>query len=297
MNSSALITLVIYAYSSFTSSWGVGPGLVKKFEESCKCKVVLVDAGDGGAMLGRLKLEGNKTEADMIIGIDETLIPKVQKDLKWASKFLAFDKGPYAFVYNSNYVKAPPKSLDDLLDPQWKGQIVIQDPRLSTVGLGLLLWIIKEKGEDGAWEYLKKLKSQVKLVTPNWDLAYGLFKKNQAKLVFSYWTSPAYHIQEEKKQEFKAAEFIRGHYVQTEYLVVNPNSKKHELAQKFSDFMLSTFAQEEIPKKNFMYPVNAKAKLTPAFKQLGVVKEIEPLSAQELEKLDVWLKKWREIFS
>src|SRR5690349_21645566 len=103
MNSSAFITLVIYAYSSFTSSWGVGPGLVKKFEETCKCKVVLVDAGDGGAMLGRLKLEGVKTEADVVVGIDETLISRAQNDLKWDSKFVAFDKGPYAFVYNSQH--------------------------------------------------------------------------------------------------------------------------------------------------------------------------------------------------
>lgn len=288
--------LIVYAYSSFASSWGAGPAIVAKFEARCACKVQMVDAGEGGALIARLKLEKKKPRADVVVGIDENLIPKAKKDLGW-NAFTAFDYGPFAFVYNKKRVERPPQSLDDLLDPQWKGEIIIQDPRLSTPGLGFLLWVVKAKGEEGAWDYFKKLKGQVKVVSPSWDMAYGLFKKKQSKLVLSYWTSPAYHIQEEKNLEYAAASFKEGHYVQTEYLAVNPEAPHKDLAADFAAFMLSDEAQGFIPQKNFMYPVSSTAPLTEAFKKLGTAKHLPPFEEKDRAKIEGWLKKWREIFS
>lgn len=286
--------LVIYAYSSFASSWGAGPSIVAKFEARCSCKVQLVDAGEGGALIARLKLEKKKPRADVVVGIDENLITKAKKELGW-NEYVAFDYGPFAFIYNKTRVEKPPQSLDDLLDPKWKGEIIVQDPRLSTPGLGFLLWVLKVK-KDGAWDYLKKFKDQVKVISPSWDMAYGLFKKKQAKLVLSYWTSPAYHIQEEKNFEYAAAPFKEGHYVQTEYLAVNPQAPHKDLALDFAAFMVSDEAQQIIPQKNFMYPASATAPLTEAFKQLGTAKRVPPFDEKERGQIEGWLKKWREIF-
>lgn len=293
---SAVVTLVVYAYSSFVSSWGPGPELAKNFEKQCQCKVQLVKAGDGGSLLSRLKLEGKGTKADIVIGIDGTLIPKFKKNLGWEG-YKEFDYGPYSFIYNSNVTKNPPKNLDDLLAPRFKKSILLQDPRLSTVGLGFLLWVVREKGEEKAWPYLEKLKNQVKIVSPSWELAYGLFKKNKGKLVFSYWTSPAYHIENENKRHFKGAPFEGGHYVQREYFVLNPRSKNKKLAKKFEKFLLSSKSQSIIAQKNLMYPVNKKASLPKAFSEIGVAKILSPLSEAKLSRMDSWLKRWRQIFS
>jgi thiamine transport system substrate-binding protein len=260
--------------------------------------VELVNAGEGGALLSRLKLEGAGTAADLVVGgIDAGTQEKFKRETGWKSEFAAFDRGPYAFIYNSQRLQTPPHSLDDLLEPRFKNQILLEDPRTSTTGLGFLLWVVKEKGES-TWKYLEQLKPQIKAVTPGWDLAYGLFKKNQALLVFSYWSSPAYHIQEEKTDIYRAAEFTGGHYVQTEYLIVNPASKNAELAGRFKDFMLSDEAQEKMPEKNFMFPARSTVKLTPAFEKIGrPKKELAPLSASEIDRsLGTWLKKWQEIF-
>ena len=52
--------LVIYTYDSFTSEWGPGPAIAKAFEATCGCTVRFVGAGDGAALLSRLKLEGKR---------------------------------------------------------------------------------------------------------------------------------------------------------------------------------------------------------------------------------------------
>ncbi len=293
-----LATLVIYAYTSFVSPWSVGPEIVKKFEAKCECKVILIDVGDAGSILSRVKLDGSASKADLIVGLDAANLGKLEKLPEWEHAVTRpFDHAPLAFVYNSKKLLKPPASLDDLLDPRFKNQIAIEDPRLSTVGEAFLFWVIREKGEEGAWDYLFKLRKNIKIVAPSWDLAYGLFKKNQVQLVLSFWTSPAYHLQEEKNPDIKAASFQKGHYVQTEYAAINPQSK-NPLAQVFLDFLLSKDAQGLIPKKNFMYPQNAEAPLSPAFQKLGVARVLTPLAGDYVEKnLDSWLSRWREIFS
>ncbi|MCC6277659.1 MAG: thiamine ABC transporter substrate-binding protein [Oligoflexia bacterium] len=297
MNLAGLVTLVVYSYSSFVTSWGPGPEIAKKFEATCNCKVKLVDAGDGGSMLGRVKLEGSRSPADMVIGVEEAFVSRLEKDLGWDQRPALLDSGPLAFVYKRSRVSQPPKSLDDLLDRRWKNQIVIQDPRFSSVGLGFLLWVLELKGQ-GAWDYLKKLKPQLKMITPNWDLAYGMFKKDQTLLVLSYWTSPAYHIQEEKNFDIAAAEFSQGHYVQKEYLAINPRSQKLQLAQRFAQFLVSQEAQQEVNRRNFMYPANDLTPLTEAFLKIGKPSKLIELKTKvSKEQLDEILKKWRAIFS
>ena len=50
--------LTVYAYDSFVSDWGPGPAIEAAYEARCGCDLQLIGAGDGAALLGRLKLEG-----------------------------------------------------------------------------------------------------------------------------------------------------------------------------------------------------------------------------------------------
>jgi len=312
-----IAVLVVYAYSSFVSQWGMGPDAAREFEKLNNCKVELVNAGDAGSMLSRLKLEGAQTRADLVLGLDETILPKASKvftwrklmlpkRLKWSQgigpmndlRFLPFDHGPYAFIYNSEKLSAPPRSLNGLLDGRFKGRVLLEDPRTSSVGLGFLLWTLAAK-KEGAWDFLRQIvTTQTRVVSPSWDLAYGMFKKGEGDLVLSYWSSPAYHIQEEKVAQYKAAPFSEGHYEQVEYLAIPSTGRNRELADKFVAFVYSDFFQQLVMKKNFMLPVRSDVALTPAFKELGSKpKLLRRFSQEEIEKsLDVWREKWRTLF-
>ncbi len=80
-----------------------------------------------------------------------------------------------------------------------------------------------------------KLAAKTVTVTKGWSEAYGLFLKGESDLVLSYTTSPAYHIIEEKKDNYAAANFSEGHYLQVEVAARTVASKQPELAEKFSN--------------------------------------------------------------
>ncbi len=71
--------LVIYTYESFTSEWGPGPAIKTAFEETCDCTVRFVGAGDGAALLGRLRLEGARSPADIVLGLDTNLTAEADR--------------------------------------------------------------------------------------------------------------------------------------------------------------------------------------------------------------------------
>jgi thiamine transport system substrate-binding protein len=278
-------TLTIYTYESFTAEWGPGPKVKAAFEKSCDCTVNFVSVADGVALLSRLKLEGAGTKADVVLGLDTNLITeakatglfdasgvdtsglKVPGDFK-DDVFVPYDYGHFAVVYDTQTIKTPPTSLKDLVEGDQKQKIVIEDPRTSTPGLGLLLWVKSVYG-DKAPEAWAKLKGRVLTVTPGWSEAYGLFTKGEAPMVLSYTTSPAYHMVSENTDRYQAAAFSEGHYIQIEVAGLLKNAPDKALAQDFLKFMVTSGFQDTIPTNNWMMPVAAtSAPLPDAFGKL-----------------------------
>ena len=262
--------LNVYTYSSFTADWGPGPAIKKSFESVCNCEINYVGLEDGVSLLSRVRLEGESSKADVVLGLDMNLIADANATnlfaphnadlsnltlpLEWKdSSFVPFDFGYFAFVYNSETLSNPPASLDDLINGDESVKILIQDPRTSTPGLGLLLWVQEVYG-DRAPEAWAKLSKRVLTVSKGWSEAYGLFLEGEAPLVLSYTTSPAYHIIAEEDKRFAAAEFSEGHYIQIEVAGRLASSSEPELAQQFLEFITTPGFQDQIPTGNWMYP-------------------------------------------
>ena len=262
--------LTVYTYNSFVAEWGPGAKIKTAFEKTCDCDLAFVALGDGVAMLNRLKLEGKSTRADVVLGLDTNLTAEAKatglfgphgSDVAQAKvpggwkddTFLPYDYGYFAVVYNSELLKTPPKSLDELVNGAAKDKIILEDPRASTPGLGFLLWMKQVYGDKAAAAW-SKLKPRILTTSGSWDDAYALFTKGEAPMVFSYVTSPAYHIIEEKTDKYKAADFAEGHYLQIEVAGVIAASPHQELAKKFMAFMMTPVFQNEIPTTNLMMP-------------------------------------------
>lgn len=259
--------LTVLTYDSFTSEWGPGPAIEKAFEETCACDLRFIPAGDGAALLARVQLEGAASEADIVLGLDTSLTaaatatqlfaphgknPTLSVPVEVADpNFLPFDWGWFAFVHDKTRLPEPPKSFAELAASDLK--IVIQDPRSSTPGLGLLMWVKAAHG-DRAAEIWQALSDNIVTVTPGWSEAYGLFLEGEADMVLSYTTSPAYHLIAESDDTKGAALFDEGHYMQIEVAGKLAATDQPDLADQFLDFMLTDDFQSVIPQTNWMYP-------------------------------------------
>ena len=264
--------LKVLTYDSFAAEWGPGPAIELGFEANCACDLQFVTAGDGAAILARLKLEGEAPDADVVLGLDTSLTENASKTNLFAPHgltptndlptsfadplFVPFDWGWFAFVYDNTKLANPPKSFKELAASDLK--IVIEDPRSSTPGLGLVMWVKAVYGPSSAALW-RDLADNIVTVTPSWDQAYGLFLNGEADMVLSYTTSPAYHLIAEQDATKSAALFDEGHYMQIEVAGMLASSPHPDLARAFLTYLASDAAQAVIPTTNWMYPARTPA--------------------------------------
>ncbi|ATP08275.1 thiamine transporter substrate binding subunit [Aeromonas salmonicida] len=299
--------LTVYTYSSFTAKWGPGPKIKQAFEKECGCNLNLVALEDGVAILNRLRLEGKHSKADLVLGLDDALLSEakqsglfsphttkldgIQVPGGWQDDtFVPYDYGYFAFVYNKDKLKAPPKSLKELVERQ-DLKVIYQDPRTSTPGQGLMLWMKSVYGDQApaAWTELAK---KTVTVTKGWSEAYGMFLDGEADMVLSYTSSPAYHLIAENKPQYQAAAFEEGHYRQVEVAAKLKSAKQGKLADQFLQFMISPAFQQEIPAGNWMYPVT-DAPLPKGFEQMITVSKPLSFTSDEVAaNRKNWIREW-----
>ncbi len=304
--------LTVLTYDSFVSDWGPGPVIERAFEATCACDLVFVGAGDGAALMARVQLEGTATDADVVLGLDTSLTAQAAATGLFAPHgqpgpwdlpttwddplFLPFDWGWFAFVYDTTRLATPPASLKALAASDTK--IVIQDPRSSTPGLGLLLWVEAAYG-DKAPQIWADLADNIVTVTPGWSEAYGLFLSGEADMVLSYTTSPAYHLIAESDPTKAAAAFSEGHYLQVEVAGKLAATDAPALADAFLAFVGSDAFQSAIPTTNWMYPARTPAAgLPPGYDTLIRPAKSLLLSPAQAEALRLpAIDRWRAALS
>lgn len=305
--------LVVYTYDSFASEWGPGPAIKTEFEKTCNCEVTFVGLDSSVGILGRIQLEGASSKADIALGLDTSLTAIAKQtglfqehklDLRgklalpedvgfWDDPiFSPVDWGYFAFVYNTQTLKTPPRSFEELIDPANDIRVVIQDPRTATPGLGLMLWVNAAYG-DRAPEIWAKLSPKIVTVTKGWWDSYSMFLEGEADMVLSYSTSPAYHLIAEGKDNYAAASFAEGHYTQVEVAAVLKSSTKPALARLFLQKLLEPEMQSLLPTTNWMYPAAIKASVPDGFDTLIQPEKAFLFSPEEVERnREAWTKAW-----
>jgi len=302
--------LTIYTYDSFVSEWGMAPQVKPAFEAQCDCTVKFVGLEDAVALLQRVKLEGSNSQADLVLGLDMNLVDEAKASglftthtvdtsnlnmpIAWQDNtFVPFDYGYFAFVYDTEALPNPPQSLDELINANPELKVIIQDPRSSTPGLGLMLWIKSVYGDQApqAWA---KLSDNILTTTKGWSEAYfSLFLSGEAPMVLSYSSSPAYHMAIEGTDRYQAAAFAEGHYLQVEVAAKLAHSEQQTLADEFLEFMINHDFQQHVPLTNVMYPVSAEVTMPEAYDKL-----IQPTKVLKMDdalvnsQRKVWVKEW-----
>ncbi len=302
-------TLRIYAYDSFLGKGSLGALTKNVFETKFGHEVKYVSFSSAGEALNQVEIEGKKTAADIVVGLDQNLVDRAQAlqvfDGSWDRDFVAtlsafepsypffipFDYGHLAFVYDPARTKKIPATLEQFSqDIAFKKKVVVQDPRTSSIGLSLLAWTKALFGDKDYEKFWKSFSGQVITFTPGWSGAYNMFLQGAADFTLSYTTSPAVG-------KSKAVIFEHGHIMQIEGVAVLKSSPRKDLAQKWVKLLLSEEIQKELPTLQWMYPARKGTPLPPSFLALPPEPKTVSRPADWGKKRKQWLKEWQELVS
>ena len=305
------------------SSFDLPKELLAQFERDAGVRLQIVKAGDAGEMTNKLILTKAKPIADLAYGIDNTLLPRalaagvVEPYTGPAAQRAAavtLDGGvvPVDFGYvNLNIDKAwfakkglaLPASLDDLAKPAYAKLLVVQNPATSSPGQAFLYATIAGLGEEGAFQWWGRMRSNGVKVVKGWTEAYYTeFTRNGGTrpIVVSYASSPAAEVfySKEKITESPTANlFLKGgvfRQVEGVALVKGGNPAAREAAGKFIEFLRSAPAQQALQTTMWMYPAEAGAARVDVMKTHAVEPTAfdNPSAADVSAKNKAWLQRW-----
>lgn len=317
------VTLV--THDSFVATQTVLDGFTK---ETGIALDVPKGSGDAGAVLAKAILAKGNPEGDVLWGVDNTLLSKaVDAGIfePYASPALS-KLDPTATVLVPGHELTPvdvgyvcvnvdkafyagakgpaPTTLDDLVKPAYKEQLVVQNPATSSPGLAFLLATVAKYG-DGWKDWWKQLRANGVKVVDGWTEAYstdfsGSSGKGPRPLVVSYASSPPAEVlfaPDPKPTEAPTASFTDGCFRQIEFVGILKGSKHVEEAKELIDFLVSKPFQEDMPLNMFVAPVLTGASLPEAFTKFAITPD-KPLNVKPAEiaaNRDTWVEEWRSI--
>jgi thiamine transport system substrate-binding protein len=307
-------------------SFAVSEEVVAQFEEENDVTVEFLKAGDTGLALNQAILAADNPLADVFYGVDNTFLSRAldegifepyesslldaipdEFELDAEHRALPVDYGDVCLNYDIGYFEAnnlaPPAGLEDLLEPEYRGLLVVQNPATSSPGLAFLFATISHFGEDGYLTFWEGLVENQVTVVNDWETAYySSFTRygGAQPIVVSYGSSPPVEVifaEAPIETPPTAAVVADGScFRQIEFVGILKGTENRELAEAWVDFMLSTTFQEDMPLQMFVFPVNPEAQLEQAFVNfLAVPDEPATLSpALIAANREAWIRAWTE---
>jgi thiamine transport system substrate-binding protein len=316
--------LTIMTHDSFAASDEV----IRQFEVENNASVQFLFSGDTGTTLNRAILAGDTPLADVLYGVDNTFLSRAleedifepyepgilaeipeQFQLDPQSRAIPVDYGDVCLNYDITYFEQagiePPQSLEDLLEPEYNGLLVVQNPATSSPGLAFMFATIGVFGEDGYLDYWRGLMENDLLVVDSWETAYysefsGSAGRGPRPIVVSYGSSPPFEViyAETPIDEPTTAAVTEDNtcFRQIEFVGILRGGGNRELAEKWVDFMLSPIFQEDMPLQMFVFPVNPDAELDETFARfLSIPERPVDLDPTDIaENRERWIQEWTQ---
>jgi thiamine transport system substrate-binding protein len=317
------VTVTLLTHDSFD----VSKSVLQDFEQRTGITVKIVPVGDAGELANRLILASGNPEGDLAFGVDNGQIADVfAKDVfvPYTSPSLtdvpsAYQLDPYHRVTPIDHgevcvdtnvsaysgTNPAPASLDDLTNPRYRDQLVVENPATSSPGLAFLLATVAAYGDPGFEDYWAKLRDNGVTVVDSWNRAYyGEFSgasggDGMHPLVVSYATDPAAEVYFANTPMATAPVGVLTNtcWRQIEFAGILRGTDQEAAAQQVLDWMLSPAFQQDIPLRMFVYPVSTAASVPQVFtKYAAVVKDPWTLPPDQVAaNRSDWVGRWASV--
>lgn len=150
-----------------------------------------------------------------------------------------------------------PKTWDDLLNPAFKGEIVLTNPLASSTAYLFVQNQLQRLGKEAGFEYLFKLAELVGQFPDSGSAPAKLIGTGEYAIGISY----LHAITKYKAEGFDLTLVAPPQSVgDVDCISIMKNTPRQKQAEQFVDFMLSKEAQELMSSMDFTIPVNPDAK-------------------------------------
>lgn len=308
--------VVLVTHDSFAMSDDV----MKKFTADTGITIDVRKVGDAGALTNQLVLTKGSPIGDVAYGVDTTFASRALDEDVFAeyapdvdgpsdykiddtNRLTAVDVGDVCLNIDPAALKAKgvpePTGYADLVRPQYKDLVVVEDPATSSPGLAYLLGTIATLG-DGWQDHWRGLKANGVQVVSGWEEAYqqefsGSSGEGPRPIVVSYASSPSAELDDAGNPRTKAV--LDTCFRQVEYAGVLKNAAHGDDAKKVMDFLLSQEFQSQVPEQMYVYPARAGVTLPEAWQKAAPLpaKPAELPSADIQQNRERWIGEWRAI--
>ena len=306
-------------------SFALSKERLEVFTSETGIKLTIQTAGDAGTMLNQAILTRDNPIADVMYGIDNTFLsraldndlflPYRAADIDSVNEILhvtddlatPIDFGDVCINYDIAALEklgvVPPTKLGQLIDPTYKGMLVVEDPATSSPGLAFLLTTIAALPDGSSYDwraFWTDLFANDVAVAPDWTEAYTArfsLSGGDRPLVVSYASSPAAEVLFGEFEEAPSASLTEGCYRQIEYAGVLKGTDDEAAARELIDFLLDRRTQEDIPLNMFVYPVHNDAVLPDVFTEFTVLPDAPAIMDPQTvdANRERWIQEWTAI--
>jgi len=277
------------------------------FEKKAGIKVSAVRMGTGEAMK-RIQAEKDNPLGDLFWSGDIAVLDAakiyfmpyrspeakvlpphyIEKDNLWTATNVHI----MIIMYNKKLVseQEKPKGWADLLNPKWKGKVVMANPEKSGSAYAKVYGLYKLYGWDG----LKKLLANAKIL----DSASFIWKgtaegEYPLGMTIEY---AAYRYIAGGSKDVGIIYPQEGAFAAPEGAAMIKNCKHPEEAKAFMDYLLSLEVEKEIFEKHYRRPARPDVVASvglPKISDINLLKGFDPIESSALEK--EILKQWKEM--
>lgn len=317
------VELTLMTHDSFS----ISEATLEAFRAETGVTVRILLSGDAGSALNQAILTKDRPLADLFFGVDNTFLsraleagiflpytsprlagvaPEFQLDpshrltpVSYGDVCINIDRGAFGLP------GAPaPTRLEDLVRPEHRGQLVVQNPATSSPGLAFLLATIARFGETGPYtwrDYWRDLRDNDVAVAAGWeDAYYGQFSggagEGDRPIVVSYASSPVAEVffADPQPAEAPTAVMTDGCFRQVEFVGILAGTEHEAAARLLVDFMLAPTFQEDIPLNMFVFPVSSGTALPEVFVEHATVPDASlTLPADQIQQnRERWIAEW-----
>jgi iron(III) transport system substrate-binding protein len=217
---------------------------------------------------------------------------------RWLGTYLT----PEVIAYNSQAVSdaEAPKDWDDVLDPKWKGKVLIRDPIASgsmrAIFGAMIVRGIKQTGSPQAgYDWLRRLDANTKEYTLNPTILYQKLGRQEG--VITLWDMPDIAmLQQRLNIPVKYQIPTSGTPVLVDAIAIVRGTKHPEQAKLYYEFVTTRQALETAAQKFLRIPARTDIpldSLPPWIRDAKAKIKPMPLDRSLLaQHLDEWMKYW-----